>query len=49
MMLLTLVVSADTVLQMCPAFDDRDAANVGRAQLRLQALGVQVSWCTEKP
>lgn len=34
---------------MHPALDDTDAFNVRRAQLRLQALGVRVFWCTESP
>ncbi|KAF2633904.1 hypothetical protein BU25DRAFT_14768 [Macroventuria anomochaeta] len=34
---------------MYPAFDDTDAINVVRARLRLQTLGVRVSWCTERP
>jgi hypothetical protein len=40
--------STDASLQMHPAFDDTDAINVIRARARLQALGVRVSWCTER-
>lgn len=40
---------ADAVVQLHSASDDADATNVVRARARLQALGVRVSWCTERP
>lgn len=38
---------ADATVQMHPAFNDTESNNVVRAQARLRALGVRVSWCTE--
>ena len=47
--LVCLVRYANATPQVHMAFGDTDAISVVRAQLRLQALGVRVSWCTERP